>query len=200
MRDFFLNLLQNLDKLTGMKQYEKLMQMDNYKKEINTLLDILCRVSDLFPFIPDYDKTRIINAAVITDSEFIGLNAKVIYKWLNAQKDRYFQELAHRENEPNEPPLEGEALQKKLAEWQEALAKMEINYTQRVDIYQTVREQWKPKEGTEIYQPTIDSKILYEKDRHFAYIKSNYDARTGNKLDNWIPEEEFNIQYDNGLL
>lgn len=200
MRKFFYNLLQNLDKLTGMKQYEKLLQTENFKEEIKILLDILCRVSDLFPFIPDYDKQRIINAAVITDSEFIGLNAKVIYKWLNAQKDRYFQELAHRENESNEPPLEGEALQKKLAEWQEALAKMEINYTQRVDIYKTVREQWKPKEGTEIYRPTVDAQVLYEKERHLKYIAANYDSKTAKPLPGWIEEAEFNLLYDEKLL
>jgi hypothetical protein len=104
-----------------MKQYEKLLQSSDYKGEINMLLDILCRVSNQFPFIPDEDKQRIISDAVIADSEFIGLNAKIIFKWLNLKKENYFREMAHRENQPSEPPLEGEAMHKRLDEWLQAI-------------------------------------------------------------------------------
>lgn len=190
MRDYFLNLLQNLDKLTGMKQYEKLLQMPDYKSEINHLLDILCRVCDQFPFIPDDDKGRIISDAVIADQDFIGLNAKIIFKWLNLKKQSYFKEMAHQESEPSAPPLEGEALEKRLAEWQESLAKLQTNYVQRVDIYQTVREQWQPKEGTEKYTPRNDG-FVSEHQRHLDWIKANFDARTGKPLPTWVPEDKW---------
>jgi hypothetical protein len=194
MRDYFKNLLQHLDKLTGLKQYEKLLQTTNPKEEIKLLLDILCRVTDQFPFIPDEDKKRIIDDAVVADPEFIGLNAKIIFKWLNHKKANFFQEMAHKENAPSDPPLEGEALQKRLAEWQEALAKLETNCVERVDIYQTVREQWNPREGTTKYQPTKDAVKITEHQRHLDWIKANYDARTGKPLPTWISEEEYNRQ------
>lgn len=189
MREFFYNLLQNLDKLTGMKQYEKLMQMDNYKQEINSLLDILCRVTDQFTYIPEEDKKRIIQDAVIADQEFIGLNAKIVSKWLNQKKDIFFKELAHQEG-PEFEPLTGEERQKRLDEWQQAFNSIEVNFTSEKP-YKIIREQWKPKEGTPIYQPARDTSILANHQRHLDWVKANYDARTAKPLDNWMPEEEW---------
>lgn len=191
MRDFFLNLLQNLDKLTGMKQYEKLLQMPDYKHEINTLLDILCRVTDQFPYIPEEDKKRIIQDATIADGEFIGLNAKIIYKWLSAKRDLYIRESKD-EVVIHPEALTGEAMQKRLDEWKQSVDRLQTVATTRVDIYQTVREQWKPKEGTELYKPT-DPGLVFNHQRHLAYLKANYDAKTGKELPNWISEDEWNI-------
>src|SRR5688572_20894089 len=165
MREFFLDLLQNLDKLTGLKQYEKLLQTTNPKEEIKTLLDILCRVTDQFPYIPDEDKKRIISDAVINDQEFIGLNAKIVSKWLNQRKDHYFQELAHQQKALEREPLTGEARQKKLEEFLAAVNKVDVNFTNKVDMYKEVRERWVSKDG-ETYTPTVNEQILYEKERH----------------------------------
>lgn len=190
MRDFFLNLLQNIDKLAGLKQYEKICQMKDYKTEINNLLDILCRVTSLFPFIPDDDKQKIINESVITDGEFIGLNGRIIYKWLNTRKELYFTEMAHRETEAGHEPLTGEARDQRLKEWLEAVNKMDVQLTEKVDVYATVREQWKPKDG-QVYKPTQTPEDVVLHDLHIQYIKENYDARTGHKLENWKPEDEW---------
>lgn len=198
MRKYFYDLLQNLDKLTGMKQYEKLMQLSDFKKEIQTLLDILCRVSDQFPYIPDDDKKRIINDAVISDQEFIGLNAKIIYKWLSMKKEFYFNETTEPVIHPE--ALTGEARAKRLKEFLEAINGFEAAVTVKESPYQAIREQWKPKEGTEIYKPNTDATIMYEKERHFEYIKRHYDARSGAKLPDWIPEDEFNQLYNEGLI
>lgn len=198
MRDFFLNLLQNLDKLTGMKQYEKLLQSADYKGEINTLLDILCRVSDQFPYIPNDVKKQIVNDAVIADQEFIGLNAKIIFKWLNAKKDFWMTQT----HEPVISPdaLTGEAREARLKEWQAA-----INGMAMVETSEGVRDRYshiiniQPKNG-EVYTPTVDEKALYEKERHLQWIQRNHDPKTAQKLPDWIPEEEFNKLYDEGLI
>lgn len=190
MREFFLKLLQNIDKMAGLKQFEKMCAHPDYKTEINNLLDILCRVADQFPFIPDTDKQKIINDAVITDQEFIGLNARIVYKWLNTRKELYFTEMAHKETEEGAEPLTGEAREARLREWLEAVNKMEAQVTYRSDIYAKVREQWKPIDG-QVYKPTQTAEDLQAHALHLEYIKQNYDAYTKLKLENWMPEEEW---------
>lgn len=188
MRDFFKNLLQNLDKLTGLQQYAKLCQTANPKEEIKTLLDILCRVCDQYSFIPDDAKKQIIGEAVITDPEFIGLNAKFIAKSLNVKREFYLGKPDDVVISPD--ALTGEAREQKLKEWAEALSKLESNVITRVDIYQTIREQWKPKEGTEKYKP-VDHDLATKHQRHLEYVKTNYDPRTGKPLPEWLPEEKW---------
>jgi hypothetical protein len=188
MRDYFLKLLQNLDKLTGMKQYEKLCQMKDFKTEINTLLDILCRVCEHFQFIPDDAKKQIIDDAVISDQEFIGLNAKFIAKSLNAKKEFY---LSKKDDVVISPDaLTGEAREARLKEWQEALNKFEVQPTQRSDVYAKVREEWKPKDGV-TYKPTMTAEDILRHELHIQYVRENYHPLTKEKLPHWMPENQW---------
>lgn len=189
MREFFYKLLQDLDKLCGLKQYEKLMQSADRKTEINTLLDILCRVSDLFAYIPEKDQQRIISEAVIMDLEFQGLNARIVWKWLNSKKDTYFQELAHKESETEHIPLTGEAREKRLIDWQQALNALTTEKTKPV-AYQKVREIEQTASG---YKP--DHSATEKHARHIAWIKANYNPMTQKPKtidEGWISEEDFN--------
>lgn len=188
MRDYFLKLLQTLDKLTGMKQYEKMLQMPDFKNEINTLLDILCRVTDQYSYIPDESKKQIINEAVISDPEFIGLNAKFIAKSLNIRKEFYLGKPDDVVISPD--ALTGEAREQWLKKWAESLSRLEMHVTTRSDIYQKIREHWRPKEGTEEYK-AIDPDLVYKHQRHADYVKSNYDARSGKPLPEWMPEDKW---------
>lgn len=193
MRDYFLQLLQNLDKLTGMKQYEKLMQMSDYKKEINTLLDILCRVCEQFPFIPDEAKKQIIQDAVISDGDFIGLNAKFIAKSLNLKKEFYMNLKDDVVIHPE--ALTGEAREKRLHEWLKAINGMEMMQTKE-DPYAHIRA-IQPKDG-QVYTPQQHNE--YERQRHLDYIQDNFDALTGKALPTAISEEEYNKIYDETML
>lgn len=89
MREFFKQLLTDLKRLCGLNQLQALNDMPDPRKEISALLDVLCRVADQYPMIPDADKQKIIENGVIHDTEFTGLNARVIARWLNQHKDRY---------------------------------------------------------------------------------------------------------------
>lgn len=193
MRDYFKNLLQNLDKLSGLKQYEKLCQSKNPKEEIKTLLDILCRVCDQFPFIPDEDKKRIIDDAVIADQEFIGLNAKIIFKWLSLKKEFYLKETGEPEISPE--ALTGEARNKRLQEWLQAIDGMQMVSTSK-DPFEHIKS-IQPKDG-EVYIPKTQSD--YEYQRHFEYIRDNFDVKTGEKLPTWIAEEQYNKVYDEVMI
>lgn len=129
MRDFFLNLLNNLDKLAGLKQLDKIYAIHgddtgSAKKEINMLLDVLCRVSSQFPFIPEVDQEKIILQAVVS-KEFPNLNANVVWHWLNEHKDKYFKESHHVPKEQTAEPLTGEARQAALDKWLKSLASTE---------------------------------------------------------------------------
>lgn len=70
-----------------------------------------------------------------------------------------------------------------------------INAMPRVGYKQSVEEgQWIPKKGPAY--PITSRTEVYVKERHIAYIKEMYDARTAEKMPYWIPEEEFNLIYD----
>jgi len=185
MREYFLNLLQNLDKFCGLKQYEKIMQLPTHKEELNALLDILCRVSEQFKFIPEKDQKRIISDAVITDQEFQGLNARVIYKWLNLKKDQFFTEAAHMPTEPTVEPVTGEARDKWLKKFMEAVMSVGAPETKPVNPYKEVQEQWKAPEG-EHYKP-MDSGEAFLKAAHIEYLKAMKDT----PKDQWPDEMQW---------
>lgn len=180
MREYFLHLLQTLDKLAGIQQYHKLMQLPGWKKELNTLLDILCRVCDQFPYIPDEAKKRIIDTNVVTDGEFIGLNAKCIYKYLQANKDRYFKELAHVETKPEDKPLEGEAFKKKtdwvIAELQKATEPMSA----RINPYKDIVVPTPVQKGLK-YHPA-DPSVSRLQDLRIQYGREHTNKYTGKTL------------------
>src|SRR5687768_8008154 len=120
MRDFFKDELISLERKTGLKQYDRILERDSWEKDKDDLLDELCGVCNKFDYIPNEDKAKIIRQNIITDQEFIGFNARVIYKWLSGVKAIYFKEQAHQQTET--PPedykiLEGPERDAKLKEW-----------------------------------------------------------------------------------
>lgn len=162
MRDFFLNLLEKLDKLAGLKQLDKIYAVHGddilgAKNEIKVLLDVLCRVSLQFPFIPDDDQQKIITQAVITE-DFPSLNGHVVYTWLNRQKDKYFKQSHHEEKVVSAEPLTGEARDAKLQEWMNSLANAQqmIIATKKVDAEKEGRE-W----ISEVERKGISSGVKY---------------------------------------
>lgn len=148
MRAFFLNTLENLDKLAGLKQLDKIYavhgeDLEGAKSEIKVLLDVLCRVSSQFPFIPDHEQEKIIMQAVITE-EFHSLNANTVYKWLAKHKDRYYKQSHHMEQQEQKSaePLTGEARDKMYDTWLKSLANTEqmLIATKRVDAEKEGKE------------------------------------------------------------
>lgn len=76
------------------------------------------------------------------------------------------------------------------------IAKSEIlNRFPKVSYKQSVEEgDWLPKKPAPY--PSTSPMEYYIRQRHLEYIKSNYDARTGQPLPNWIDEQVFNKDYD----
>lgn len=198
MRRFYLNLLQNLDKLTGHRQYEKLRELPNYKDEINGLLDVLCRVSEIFKYIPEEAQKNIVSDSIITDPEFIGLNARILYKWFNLRKDIYFKEAAHIEKE-SEPPVTGEKREEWLKIWEQQLGKMEDAFAVKpLSNAELMREKLHGKDAKPTNYKPIDEEAVEKKRLHTEYIKANYDPLTGNALETWMPEDQW-LRNNTGL-
>lgn len=182
-----------LDKLTGNKQYERLCDGKNPKEEITLLLDILCRVCDQYPFIPDEAKKQIISDAVIADAEFIGLNAKFVAKSLNAKKDFHINKKDDVVIHPE--ALTGEAREAALKKWLEAINGLPM-LDNKVDRFDHIR-QIQPNDG-QVYMPKPQNE--YEYRRHLNYIQDNFDPKTAEKLPTWISEEAYNKVYDEAMI
>lgn len=176
--------------LTGHRQYEKLRELPNYKDEINRLLDVLCRVSNLFPYIPEDAQKNIISDSIITDLEFTGLNARIVYKWFNMRKDVYYKEVAHIEAQNQPEPVSGEKREEWLGIWKQELDKMSDNFSVKpVSNAELIREKMLGDEPASThYRP--DEEKAKAKLVHVEYVKANY-ASDGNCLETWLPEDEW---------
>jgi len=187
MKKYFNDLLNNLDKLTGMKQLDKLMATKDPKKEINDLLEILCRVCNMFGYIPDEAKQQIISDNIISDQEFIGLNAKIIFKWLDKAKGLYFSQSVEQIAVPeNYKPLVGDEREKAIQTWLKSLKGFQDE---------------KPKElgGTRLKSsleelPVLenykkpDADAILRSELHTQYIRENYEPLSGKPKPNWESE------------
>lgn len=169
MREFLKSELKTLKAKTGLNQLENLSALPDSQNQIKILLDSIMLVFDEFHFIPDNDKKRIIQENIIRDQEFQGLNSRVVWRWLNAQKDKYYKELAHRESESGEPPLTGEARDKAIAEWLQAVNKLENAVTVKEDKYSEIRANWNPDKKK--YTPLSDEEVL-RRNAHIEYVKA----------------------------
>lgn len=197
MRLFFLELLNNLHILTGLRQLEKILNsapsVDEGKEEVNQLIEMMLKVSLQFPYIPERDQRNIISNAVITDGEFTGLNARIIYKWLAIHKDKYFKESQHiqvKEDE-NWQPLTGEARLARIKEWEKSLAPM----MERVNVTDRIGQKENLILGHERQERIVHSSTPSEEVEriflHNQWIVDNFDKKTGQKLPTWISEEEW---------
>lgn len=196
MREYFLDLLNNLDTLAGLRQLEKIYAAAGDDRgaaitEINKLLDALCKVSGYFPFIPETEQQKIINQAVISE-EFPNLNANLVYRWLNRHKDKFFKESHHIKPEPEAPPVTGEAKQKWLEQWLKEVDK--IGKASPIVTERDPKLEWlrrRPAEMQELgYTPPSDETVQAH-NLHIQYLRENYDPYTGKQKEGWISEYEW---------
>ena len=74
-----------------------------------------------------------------------------------------------------------------------------LNYFPKVTHKQAVEEgDWIPKKDAP--WPVTTPEEAYVRDRHFEWIKNNFEAKTGYKLPSWISEEDWNVIYDDQHL
>lgn len=91
MRDFFKQELKTLHLKTGLQQYFKLQEMENWEKQFEILLNALEFACKEFPYIPDEAKQKIISDNIIKDQGYTSLNSRVVWGWLNGNKNVYWE-------------------------------------------------------------------------------------------------------------
>lgn len=169
MRDFFKSELETLKAKTGLNQYETFSNMPDAAHQIKILLDSMILVCQEFHFIPDEDKKRIIREMITRDQEFTGLNSRVIWRWLNAKKDQYYKELAHREAEAGDPPLTGEARDRAIQEYLNAILQVDNNFKVSTDKYSEIRANWNPDKKK--YTPLSPEEVIIRQ-QHVEYVRA----------------------------
>lgn len=193
MRDFFLQQLNSLDKMTGLQQLNKLMAMDDPKKEINDLLDILCRVCKQFNYIPEEDMKRIISESILSDQELTSLNGKIIFKWLSKACGQYYKEAIDPVKLPDGVdeyvPLTGEDRQKKLDEWLRSLKKLDETVKVEFNGAKMKANLAELPQLEGYHKPNAEAILLH--DLHIEYLKENYDPITRQRKANWVSENEW---------
>ncbi len=95
MRDFFKQELITLYAKTQLRQYESITAMQDASEQFKILFDSLEHVCRQFNYIPETAQQNIIRERILSDKDFIGLNAKVVYKWFMEVRDTYYKESAH---------------------------------------------------------------------------------------------------------
>ena len=126
MREFFKQTILNLYVYAGNRQADKMTD-----EELKILLDALCRMSStIYSYIPEDKQKEIINACLISDKEYQNINVRVVSKWLDQNGKIFFKESAHGPTEHTQPPLTGEAREKAIQEFLDAIARAETNFTQ----------------------------------------------------------------------
>lgn len=203
MREFFFTLLNNLYKMAGLRQLEKIYEefpdKKDHTREINALLDELCKVCGMFSYIPELDMQNIIRDKIYSDPKFIGLNGKILFNWFDSVKgpyySRYVDEQAKKSEgeKVNAEPLTGEARDKAIEKWQQALnkvghpekvehtgSKLKSKFSQLSDVPE-IKERYRP--------PSLEE--IEKRERHTAWIRANFDAYTGKPLPGFIEEKEW---------
>jgi len=191
MRQFFLDKLNQLDKLTGIQQMNKLQALgaEKCKTELNELLDILCDACAKFPLIPVKAKESILSNAIVSDENFIGLNAKFVYRALNTYRDKYFTESHHVQDAPGPDwvPVQGEERLKWLKEWEKTLAETQGGMTTVSHVKEL--EQTLPKKPAGVnYTPSNGAKGFAEELFEMQQLRAEYarecrDLHTGKLLE-----------------
>jgi|ADGO01.1.fsa_nt_gi hypothetical protein len=109
------------------------------------------------------------------------LDAAVLNEWMRAYLEEKYTHV------------EAEAAKSKKEELED-----KIDYKAYADRIQ--KEMEKPRENNRVVNETERFKLNYtppgeeyfkKHELHFQYLRENYDARTGHKLPNWMPEEEW---------
>lgn len=90
MREFIKECLENLESLTGLRQLFFLEQREDGAKQIQIVINgIMDALSD-YKFIPEEAQQRIIRQMMVKDQNYESLNSRVVTKWLEANKGRWY--------------------------------------------------------------------------------------------------------------
>lgn len=185
MRDFFKQELKTLKAKTGLNQYENISAMPDAQFQFKILLDSMELACNEFHYIPDNDKKRIIQEGIMRENEFTSLNSRVIWKWLNASKEHYWQVQQMKEEPTAHEPAPPEVAAKYAQQILDNIAKIGS-----VTTPQPREERFGATVSVGIKQTPTEEELL-ERELHKKYLLQNYEVTTGKKKECWMPENEW---------
>lgn len=202
MRSFFKSELETLKIKTGLNQYENISALPDAEHQFKLLFDSLEDVCSQFPYIPDNDKKRIVQEQIYRDQDFNQLTPRVLWKWLEREKGKYFREAAHIPSESNAKAVTYEELTsetkqavdqfiKALQSDNAGLKKVPVVTHEEIDSIKL--EDLEQKEGKKAesthYKTNPELVIMHEKKSE--WMRLYHDILTGKKNENWISFEEY---------
>lgn len=97
-------------------------------------------------------------------------------------------------------PVSEEEREQWLKKWRESLNGLQtVSAVPRIS-YKEIAEQGGVLPPKDKPYPITTPEEAYVRDRHFEWIKQNFEAKTGYKLPSWICEEDWNVIYDDQHL
>ncbi len=208
MRSFFKSELQTLYAKTQFRQLETLSAMPEPEKQISAMLDALVRVCEYYSYIPDEAKKAIILDRMLKDDDFIGFNAKIISKWFEQVKGKYFTEEAHKKpgNESNAAAITYDQFSPELKEsfdnFLRALQSDNAGFKRVPEVSQkeidSIKlEDLESQEGKRAsgYIPNPELAILHEK--KIQWIRETHDPVSGKAFEGSLSFDEW-LKSDSG--
>jgi hypothetical protein len=101
------------------------------------------------------------------------------------------QQVEQKKDEPQEPIVTGEKRDEYINQWLQSVKEMKVVSSVPKLTHKEISDEgdWLPKKPAPY--PMCSEAEVIKIDLHIAYIKQNYDARTGEKLACWMPESEW---------
>jgi hypothetical protein len=105
-------------------------------------------------------------------------------------------EAKQKEEEKEWIPLTGEQRAQKLKEWEAIVKGSTMLNSMPKHSYKTLAEEGGVLPPKPAPYPITTPEEAYVRDRHFEWIKTCFEPRTGEKNLNYVSEEDYNIWYD----
>lgn len=200
MRDFFKQELKTLKAKTGLNQYENISALVDSDFQFKILLDSLVLACNEFAYIPDEDKKRIIQKSIMTSTEFTGLNSRVVWGWLNNNKEHYWSVEQTRQAANSQDLITFDQLspdlKKQINDFKMSLMNGSIQSVPEVTDQELKKLEFEdkqrvnPQSYAKDYLPTPEQDIEARR-LHFEWIKSNFHPITREKLEGYMDEDEW---------
>ena len=199
MRDFFKEELKTLKAKTGLNQYENISSLPDAQFQFKILLDSLVLACNEFAYIPDADKKRIIQKSIMTSQDFTGLHSRVVWGWLNQNKEHYWAVEQAKQAANSQELITFDQLspdlQKQINDFKMSLMNGSIKEVPEVSEAELKKietedaQRVNPKSYAKDYKQQTED--IEQRQLHFEWIKANFHPLTREKLPGYIDEEEW---------
>lgn len=198
MNDFIIQCLEDLESLTGIRQYYFLTTDPDGERKTKVLIRGILEVCKQFPYISEADQKKIITDQMVKDQNYDSLNSRTVWKWLNGAKDVYWEKTQKKVEEvkPLEP-LTPETIQmiddylKKLGSDMQPTKRQGFAKRLKDEMDKIQSEDQERLNGSNLSKYQTPKEVAEIKELHRLWIQENYHPITGKPLETWKPESEW---------